>query len=76
VESDTALLGQGAESVDEVNEPVRVITGAADDRDRVVVHEISQGVDIDHEGIREGSILDLDAHPVRSLAQGDVRGHR
>ena len=73
MESDAALLGQRPQGGDGIDESVGVVTRTPDDRDGVAVDEGRHCLDIGNEIIGERGIAHLDAHPMRSLAQRDMR---
>ena len=76
MQPDAARLRKIADALDGINEAMRVVASAADERDRVSVDKRGHGIDIRGEGIRERRVADLDTHPVGALAQGHVRSQR
>ena len=76
VQADAPRPRQLGELLDRVDEAVRVVAGAADQRDRLVVDEVGHGGDVGEIAVGERRVPHLDVHPVRALVQRAVRGHR
>jgi hypothetical protein len=76
VHADAARLRELGDLLDGVDEAVRVVAGAADHGDRLVVDEVGHRGDVDDVSLGQGRMPHLDVHPTRTLVERHMRGHR
>ena len=69
-------LRERGDLLDRVDEAVRVVRRAADERDGLVVDELGHRRDVGDVAVGQRRVPHLDAHPVRALVERDVRGRR